>query len=587
MALSDARYTINGLVGTDARVMDNLSKLCAASGSWLTYDFHAGKWSVIINRAGTSQWSFNDSNIIGALTISATGIEALYNSVKVTYPHEDLQNQSDFIQISIPTSDWYPNEVENTLNVNYGIVTNPVQAQLLGFIELKQSRVDKIIKFRTDYSRLSVKAGDLIDITSTVYGWTAKVFRAIMVREVDDDSGGINVEITALEYDADVYDEGNLIRYARTSNNGITTLGNIVAPSTPSVTTYQLDSRPRITATTQLSGGLADTVEFWYTTDVPPAVQVDANRTYRLMGSVKPTTGNIFPLSTDITVEVDNLSTSNFLIKCRALNSEATSSFSSPSGKIEYAPVQVAGSIGPNTTVTNSTGGLVTALGAVSLLNNIDGLFSGNSAAGGMFDKVFKTFKDVTGADLRKIYANSANKTASVTATYIAITYTFTDGQDLDTRTNIVYPNVGQASMPNYIGYDGTNQWPTTGTPILTWGGDNTGTGSESVLIDIAALRSVSPGAKLLKVRCAGYWYGDGSHAGTQPVLVNAHLYSGGSPSLSNYQWTVTGSSADVTLPSSSSRVYTHAQGSTTSVTGDFLATFVFDLESNTGSFEY
>lgn len=379
------RYTINGLVGTESTVLENLEKICSAAGSWLSYDIHQGKWAIIVNKAGTSQYSFNDSNIIGPLRISSTGIDELYNSVKVSFPHEDLRNQTDFVSISIPSGDRYPNEVDNVLELNYGLVTNPVQAQLLGFIELKQNRVDKVVSFQTDYSKISVKAGDIIDITNSVYNFTNKLFRVITVKEVDDESGNINIEIIALEYDATVYDESNLTKYTRTDNNGIVTLGNLVAPATPTVTKYETDSRPRIEITTSISGGVADQIEFWLSTDVPPAVTVDANRTYNLLTTTKPTTGNVFPLNTNITVEVDSLSTSDFLIKAKALNHEFSSPFSSPSGVINYAPQQATDLLNLGTTVSNQPESMsfsdlaqMAALsfainGGVSILGNIAG----------------------------------------------------------------------------------------------------------------------------------------------------------------------------------------------------------------------
>jgi hypothetical protein len=376
------RYSINGLLASEDTVLSNLEKLCNAAGTWLTYDIHAGKWSVIINKSGTSQYSFNDSNIIGPIKISGTGLDSLYNKVTVSYPHEDLKDQRDSLSIEIPDAERNPNEPDNTLELSYDIVTNPVQAELLGFIELKQSRVDKIISFKTDYSKIDIKAGDLIDITNPIYNFTAKMFRVITVSEVDDSDGGIAIEITALEYDAEVYNEDNLSRYTRSDSTGIRSIGSILAPSQPTTTTFSNIARPRIDITTTLNSGLSDTVEFWITYDVPPGVTLDENRTYTLLGTVKPTNSTVFAALDNVTLSVDSLSTSNFLIKCRAKNASATSPFSAPSGQIYYAPVQTTDSIGPDTEVRDSTGGLATTAGLLALLQLADSFFGGNAAVG-------------------------------------------------------------------------------------------------------------------------------------------------------------------------------------------------------------
>ena len=113
----DNVFRINGIVSTDKTVMQNLDTLAGACATWMTYDTNAGQWAVVVNQAGTSIASFNDSNILGAITVSGSGIDRLYNSVRVEFPHIDLNDNKDFILDTIPAADWYPNEIANTLNL--------------------------------------------------------------------------------------------------------------------------------------------------------------------------------------------------------------------------------------------------------------------------------------------------------------------------------------------------------------------------------------------------------------------------------------------------------------------------------------
>jgi len=110
-------------------------------------------------------------------------------------------------------------------------------------------------------------------------------------------------------------------------------------------------------------------------------------------------------------------------------------------------------------------------------------------------------------------------------ADYIVLTYAFNDGTDLDTRTRVTIPDIGQNSLPDYIGWCCAEQWPTSGNPILTWGGDNTGTGFESVLIDLIQFKSDYPGENIITINANAGWYGD---VGTNPVYIQAKLYKGG-----------------------------------------------------------
>jgi hypothetical protein len=216
-------FEINGIVNTDKNVLDNLNELCTASGCWLTYDIGQGKWAVVINRVDTAVADFDDSNIIGSINITGTGIYELYNKVSVEFPHKDLYDATDYVELTIPSGDRFPNELDNTLNIKLDIVNDPIQAQNIGGRELKQSRVDKVIEFRTDFTYIGLKAGDLVSVTSAMYSYTNKLFRIISIEE--DDSEEFIISIKALEYDADVYDisdlAGGLVRTERGKRTGI------------------------------------------------------------------------------------------------------------------------------------------------------------------------------------------------------------------------------------------------------------------------------------------------------------------------------------------------------------------------------
>jgi hypothetical protein len=219
MAILYTPLKINGVVSTDKTILQNLNNLATASGCFLTFDINQGKWAVIINRPGTSVASFNDSNIIGSITISEKGVSELYNSASVEFPNPSLRDQNDFVDVVIDAGLRYPNEIDSNLPFQIDCINDPVQAQYLASIELKQSRLSKIITFSADYVSLGLKAGDLIDVTSEQYGFVNKIFRISKLEESDEDVIGLS--ITALEYSEDVYDDAGLVRKERTRATGI------------------------------------------------------------------------------------------------------------------------------------------------------------------------------------------------------------------------------------------------------------------------------------------------------------------------------------------------------------------------------
>jgi hypothetical protein len=391
------RYQINGLIDTNQQVMKNLEKICSAAGSWLSYDIHEGKWGVVINTTGTSVASFSDTNIIGNVSLSGTGLRDLYNNVKVEFPHRDLRDTADFVTVEIPAGDRNSNEENNTLNLSYDIINEPIQAQLLGFIELKQSRIDKVVKFVSDYSKINLKAGDIIDVTNNQFNFTNKLFRIITITELQDQTGELTVEITALEYDPNVYSITDLYRYTRSDSNGIIAIGSIGIPGTPQVTKFEVDSRPRIVVESTSPTGVVEGIEFWLTNDV---LAQEANRSYRLVGLIKPTGGGVYASGTSVRLEYDAVGNSDFLIKTRGVNSTVVGPYSTPSGLIEFRPQQVTDAIGPNTGVVDSTGALLTGLAASYLLNQLSNLVTGNITTSSLLYPVLEGIKNLTGLDL-------------------------------------------------------------------------------------------------------------------------------------------------------------------------------------------
>lgn len=392
------RYQINGLIDTADDVMSNIEKICSAAGSWLSYDISEGKWGVVINTTGTSVASFNDSNILSNISISGTGLNELYNSVKVEFPHRDLRDSADFVNIEIPDADRNANEEDNALNLSYDIINEPIQAQLLGLIELKQSRIDLVINFETDFSNINIKAGDLIDVTNARFGFNAKLFRVISTSEIQDDQGAIRISITALEYDADVYSTADLYRYTRTDENGIITIGSIGTPGTPQVTKFEIDSRPRIVIETTAPTGVVEGIEFWLSDDV---LLPEANRSYRLIAIEKPAGGGVFTSGQQVTADYGSLTEGDFVVKVRGVNSTTVGPFSTVSGIINFVPKQTTDAIGPNTQSISATGQILTLLAVNALMKSVDGLFSGDTAStSSLFKKVFDLLKDTTGNDL-------------------------------------------------------------------------------------------------------------------------------------------------------------------------------------------
>jgi len=108
---------------------------------------------------------------------------------------------------------------------------------------------------------------------------------------------------------------------------------------------------------------------------------------------------------------------------------------------------------------------------------------------------------------------------------YFTFQYYFTDGTDLDQRTSIVSPPISGS-----VGFGASASI----APYLYWGGDNTGTGLESVYFDKQEILNAFPGTTIVEIDCRCWWYGV---EGTDPVIIKVSSYRGGSMVANNYQW--------------------------------------------------
>jgi hypothetical protein len=564
MATSIPRfYSINGVIDTSRSVLENMNLICEASGCWMTFDIHEGKWAVVINGTGTPVASFNDDNIIGGVNITSTSLTELYNSVTYEFPHRDLRSERDSVTMKIPDNQKYPNEPNNILTLSSELINNQAQAQSLAAIQLKQSRIDKVISFTTDYSYVGLKAGDLIAVsvksyvqpgyfapnnyynyTDAVgyYGLTISVFRITSIVEQDNDDGTLTMNITALEYNNDVYSTSGLEITERNRDTGI-------QPKSLNTELRNIDNQ----------------------------------------SSLKMAAGTGLALS-----------------------------FNAATGKYDLSSTYI-----PEPVIDTKLTLDATALGA---------------GFGLAFDAITKTYKLSVAAPL-----------TAITATSAIIIWDYPDGVDLDIRCRVKIPDVGQNTLDNYLGYtdhshlDGnpdpdTTQWPASGTPYITWGGDNTGPGTElietisgssmitgtyyqiasvgdsdftsvgaaenkigtpftstgatsgtgtvktiaaeSVYVNISQLRSAFPTQRYFVIECRGNWY---NAKGSKAVKINSYLYEGGTINKVGFGFRNTGFTKSRFIQGLS--VFVDSFGQDGTEPGDLLGYMVIDTTSNTVQF--
>ena len=180
----------------------------------------------------------------------------------------------------------------------------------------------------------------------------------------------------------------------------------------------------------------------------------------------------------------------------------------------------------------------------------------------------------------KSIIFNLGESSFQFNADYIMLTYEFTDGRDLDTRTRIVTPDIGQNTQTKYLGWSRLLQYPETGTPYERWSGDNTGTGFESVLFDISLFKTTYPLENTLVIDARGFWY---NTVGINPVNVAATLWKGGLPIKNGFLWE-NPTATEIFQINSVGKIITLAPTrDKANSSGERIATLTYNLSNNTG----
>jgi hypothetical protein len=269
---TQARYRMNGVLDAGQPVLSNLDKIMTCSDSWMTYNAALGQWSIVINKAETTSYAFNDDNIIGEVRVSATDITQSVNQVEAKFPDKGARDQPNFVNIATPTILLYPNEPDNKYSVTYDLCNDSVQAQYLANRILEQAREDLIVSFSTTYYGIQVDAGAVVSVTNADYGWTNKLFRVVKVNEASLPDGSLGAKLELSEYSAAVYDDATIVQYVPVPNSSLPSVVYFSALSAPTVTANNATSpipnfnvQVAIPATGRVTYG-----ELYYTSSATP-----------------------------------------------------------------------------------------------------------------------------------------------------------------------------------------------------------------------------------------------------------------------------------------------------------------------------
>lgn len=335
------RFEFDGSIDTSVNCMANLQNMSACCDCLIKFNEILGTWGVITQTPSyTVAMDINNSNMVSSLQITPLDIAASYNVIQVKYP--DNTNQDAFASVTydlaqIAPSLLYPNEPVNQFSLNLPLVNNNIRAQYLANRLLKSGREDLQVQCTIDYTGLQLEAGDIVTITSTNYGWTAKLMRISKVVETFGESGTVTANLILSEYNPAVYNDVAITQFSPLPNTGLgdpNSFGTIPVPTITSTNTYASIPSITVQATTS-SAGITQYVEVWYSAfSNPSSSQYIFGATSQVQPSGLPWGNNtVLPL-----INLANIPSGNWYFFTRMVNSLITSNYSSASSLVQWRP---------------------------------------------------------------------------------------------------------------------------------------------------------------------------------------------------------------------------------------------------------
>lgn len=334
------RFRFDGQLDTQQPIMTNLQYMATCCDCLLRYNEITNTWGVVVQSSTyTVALALDDSNIIGSINVTPLDIASSFNIAEVKFPDSTAQdsfNTATFNLAVINPSLLYPNEPVNKQSISLPLVNNNVRAQNIANRFLEACREDLQIQLTIGYVGLQLEAGDIVSLTNSNYGWTAKLFRISKVTENYGSDGSITASLMLTEYNNAVFDDANITQFTPSPNTGLPSINTFGTIPTPTITLSYPTSYPPyfIVNTNASSAGIIDYVELWYSAYASPTT---SQRIFAGTSAIA-SDGNPWLPNTALTVTLTNIAAGNWYFFTRMVNSVGSSPFSSASTVFQWRP---------------------------------------------------------------------------------------------------------------------------------------------------------------------------------------------------------------------------------------------------------
>jgi hypothetical protein len=208
---TEKRYTMNGVIRADqtpGNVLQDMMTSCAGTLFW-----GQGNWQLKAGHYTSPVKTFTLDDFRSPIQMQTRQSMAdVFNIVRGTFTDKD----EDYIVVDYPgaTSATYlaeDNNVETPLDLTLPYTTSAATAQRIAALTLNRGREQITLNADFSVAAFGVQVGDIVGITNSRYGWSAKEFEVVGWQFfADQDAGDLRVKLTlretseaAFDWDAD------------------------------------------------------------------------------------------------------------------------------------------------------------------------------------------------------------------------------------------------------------------------------------------------------------------------------------------------------------------------------------------------
>ena len=204
-------FDTNTALDTSRNILDNVREILKGCRGYLPYN--AGKYNLVIETTGSASITLTEDNIIGGYSLSTPTKNDRYNRVIVGFVNPDRNYQVDEAQFppindsGLPTADQHATMksadggflLEGRFS--FSTLTSQYQAEEMAEVILRRSREALTLGINVDFNGYDLAIGDIVNITHSSLGFSAKPFRVLGITFNED----LTVALSLVEYQASHY----------------------------------------------------------------------------------------------------------------------------------------------------------------------------------------------------------------------------------------------------------------------------------------------------------------------------------------------------------------------------------------------